>query len=235
MHRTLYDILELSQVASPESIHAAYARLSEPLKAEISAGNVDAENQLKAVSDAFKTLSNPQARQRYDQSLALRTTGDVEIDDTPFWTWPKGVVLLLILIVFGSIYVRHERDKQKAETERARIAAEQAEKDRLAHQEAEEARLARLQLDREKQEALQLNAELERDRRRGEQVARDLAYAEAQAERQRHYEEQQREREQQRAEQEATQRARAQANEEKRRLRELEATNSRRTPFSVGR
>src|SRR5262245_56199843 len=90
--RTLYDILEVSNTASAETIRAAYQRLAEKFDAT---GSADARFQYEAVKDAFFTLSNADKRAQYDRKLELRSAAairNVEVLE-PFWTLPKLIVV----------------------------------------------------------------------------------------------------------------------------------------------
>jgi len=118
--KTLYDILEVSLNASIESIRAAYERLSAKFS-ECSA-NPDTKMQANAITEAFLTLSNPTKRAQYDKALAIRwqpVIYSVEAVE-PFWTLPKFIVLLAVIVAFGGAYYKYDKDN-KAE---ARLQAE---------------------------------------------------------------------------------------------------------------
>jgi colicin import membrane protein len=69
--KTLYGILGVGPEATAEQIEHAYARYSAMLQND--AGGLSGEelnNQKVALNDAYRTLSNPILRQRYDQKLA---------------------------------------------------------------------------------------------------------------------------------------------------------------------
>ena len=69
--KTLYGILGVGSEATAEQIEQAHARYSSLL--QNNAGRLPSEelnNQRVAVNDAYRTLSNPILRQRYDQKLA---------------------------------------------------------------------------------------------------------------------------------------------------------------------
>jgi len=86
MGRSLYDILDVSNNASPESIRAAYERLS--AKFAESSGIPDAKLQGTAVTEAFLTLGNPDKRSEYDKTLAARAQPIIYSVEAvePFWT-----------------------------------------------------------------------------------------------------------------------------------------------------
>jgi len=232
MGRTLYEILEVSESASQEVIHAAYSRLSEKLKSKIAREDApDAEILLRAVSDAYRTLSSPLSRQRYDASLAMKNV--VYEEDEPFWTKTKLALISVIAVIAFGVYAKHSRDIEREQTERARIVAEQAEKERLARLEEENVRLEREREMQSRRDAAQQQSQFERDRRYADSVSSRLtqqqAYEQQRAEREQRAELQRAEYDRQRQEQEA----RRQAEIEKRKLRELEYENRTNRPAIV--
>lgn len=232
MGRSLYDLLEVSEVASNEVMHAAYSRLSEKLKSKIALENsTDSEIQLRALTDAYRTLSNPQSRQRYDNSLAMKNV--VYEEDAPFWTKIKQVIFGVIALLAVGAYAKHSQNIEREQTERARIAAEQAEQDRQAKLEEEKERLAREQELQQRQDVAQQQAQLERDRRYADSISTrsqsQQFYDQRRIEREDRAEQQRAENERRRQEQAAQRQAEA----EKRRLRELEYENRTNRPSIV--
>lgn len=232
MGRSLYDLLEVSEIASEEVIHAAYSRLAEKLKAKIANENTsDAEIQLRAIHDAYRMLSNPQSRKRYDDSLAMKNV--VYEEEAPFWTKAKVALVGVLVVLAVGAYAKHSRDVERAQTERARIAAEQVENDRQAKLEEEKTRLEREQELQSRQDAAQQQAQLERDRRysdavssRVNQAQQSQAYAQQRAEREQRAEQQRAEYDQRRREQDALR----QLETDKRKLRQLEYENHTNRP-----
>jgi curved DNA-binding protein CbpA len=142
--KTLYDILEVSQSASPESIRAAYDRLSAkltPLRDENKA-NADINIQYIAVKEAFLTLSNPSKRALYDKKIAPRAViTNVEIVE-PFWTTTKMLLVVLFLSFSGYLYYNWQINEAQAEADKA-IAEAKAKSDaEQALAEAQEAQAA---------------------------------------------------------------------------------------------
>lgn len=232
MGRTLYEILEVSESASQEVIHAAYSRLAEKLKSKIAREDApDAEVLLKATSDAYRTLSNPQARQRYDAALATKNV--VYEEYVPFWTKTKiALASVMMVIVFG-VYAKHSRDIEREQTERARIAAEQATKEKQAKLDEEKDRLEREKDMQSRRDAALQQSQFERDRRYADSVSSSRTQTQA-------YDQQRAEREQRSAQQRGDsdrqrqdQDARRQAEADKRKLRELEYENRTNRPAIV--
>lgn len=143
--KTLYDILEISDTASPEVIHAAYerqSRLWEPEGARSTAP--DAQLRYAAVRDAFVTLSNPAKRIAYDTRLRQSRQQPVR---PGFWTLPK-VSAAFVLLVGPLVAYNYDTARQ----ELAQVEAQKADALRKAKDEAARAEAGRQQLAREKEE-----------------------------------------------------------------------------------
>ncbi len=66
-----YDILEVSQSASPEEIKASYRRLSRQWHPDRNLGNAEeATNKFQDISNAYEHLRDAKKRRKYDQFLA---------------------------------------------------------------------------------------------------------------------------------------------------------------------
>lgn len=228
MTKTLYDLLEVSQTASPESIAACYRRLQAAQAALVGdpERGEDATNQLIALREAYATLSDPVRRQAYDARLAARTA-DEHSPETAVSPRLRLAVLAVLIGACGLGYAKYQSDREKAALEREQTAAavrqaeiavqqerEQAEHDRWAARDAE--------YQRQREEA-RARLEHERDLAYGRQVSRDVQRAEQQAERERQREEQRRQREEQQRVYEAERRLA----QEKATLRRIEAENAR--------
>ena len=232
MGRSLYDLLEVSEIASNEVIHAAYSRLAEKLKSKIASENAtDTEIQLRALTDAYRMLSHPQSRQRYDASLAMKNV--VYEEESPFWTKTKLALLGGIAALAIGAYAKHSENIEREQTERARIVAEQAEKERQAKLDEEKDRLAREQDLQQRQDAVRQQAQLERDRHYGDYNAarsqQQQVYDQRRVEREDRAEQQRAEYDRRRQEQEALR----QVENEKRKLRALEYENHTNRPAVI--
>lgn len=76
---TLYDILEVSESASPEIIKAAYLTLAKKYHPDIYSGSsANADEIMKVINSAYATLSDPEKRKHYDWYLQAKRkqTGD---------------------------------------------------------------------------------------------------------------------------------------------------------------
>lgn len=224
MSNTLYDLLEVNRTAGQETITDAYHRQRAKFQDEGSLDE-DALNQLTALREAYQTLSNPERRKRYDLRLEEREA--IIVEEAPAFSRTKSLLLVLILCGSGLGYMKYHTAQENARLERERIAAE--------------ARLAELAAERQQQEKLEAEkaerqkrvdnyiqyVQREVDLRRGEQVSRNLAYAERQIQQDKAREERQR----QYAEQQQRYEAERQLARDKAYLRQLEAENSRSRRF----
>lgn len=72
MGMTLYDILEVSQTASFETIRAAYRSLSQRYHPDKNPGDEEAAARMQQINMAFSILSSPETRAAYDTELAQK-------------------------------------------------------------------------------------------------------------------------------------------------------------------
>lgn len=181
MDKTLYDLLEVSQTASTESIISNYKRLFEQQQAASARGDEDATNYLIALREALNTLSHPEKRIRYDQSLMQREAdNEVARPRTPYVV----AGLLTLALALGIHHKQRQSDQELARLEADRLAAAA----RLAEQEASRTREERLAVVAANQaERLRIEKEnmarqsRERDIAYGNQISQSLARAENEA------------------------------------------------------
>jgi curved DNA-binding protein CbpA len=104
--KNLYDVLEVSQTASPSTIDILFGQLTQRLQSEVDAGKPDAKDRLWAVKQAYATLSNPESRLAYDKGLqtptAPRQRAPVIAPPREGLNW-KWNVLFLGLLMAGLI------------------------------------------------------------------------------------------------------------------------------------
>lgn len=229
MQKSLYDLLEVSATASPESIAVSYRRLQAKFaELQSSSDSEDATNQLIALREAYSTLSSPERRAAYDDKLAARTTAEQSQDGEPR-SYAKGLLLLALIGVCGFGYARYqsnqaqqlilEREKAAAEVRLAEIEA-QRERERV-EREGYAARQAENQREQEERRA---RYERERDQEYGRQISRDLQRQEAAAQYEKQRDEQRKVREEQQRQSDAERRLA----QDKATLRRMEAENARR-------
>ena len=170
--KTLYDILEVSSSASPETIREAYGRLSAKYDPDSTANqtNPGIRIQSDAIKDAFLTVGNPKKRAQYDKKLEVKSRvvlHNVEVVE-PFWTMPKLIVLAFIVVFGGGYFYKYKQTEARLAAEKAIVEAKAREAAEIARAEAEQERLA---LQRQQNET----AAEERTRRESEQAIRQLS------------------------------------------------------------
>ena len=71
-----YDILEISQNASPEVIQNAYKTLAKKYHPDVYQGNkAEAEERMKLLNEAYEVLSDPKKRMEYDSKIKDNSVG----------------------------------------------------------------------------------------------------------------------------------------------------------------
>ena len=231
MANTLYDLLEVSATASPESIAASHQRLRAHFLAQQAAGDEDATNRLIALREAFATLSDTVRRQAYDDRLAARAAGEPMAEEPPR-SFAKILIGVALIGACGFGYAKYQANQEQKmalEKEKAaaavRLAEIEAQREReRAERELREARQAEYQRSRE--EARE-RAERERDLAYGRQISRDIQRGEAMALREKQREEQREAQQRQREEQQRHYEAERRLAQEKAALRRMEAENAR--------
>lgn len=141
--KTLYSILGLDSAATPEQIEHAFSVCRTRIE-----GNADklpaseVHNQLVALKEAYATLADPTARQRYDQRLAmtreeeaaaLRST-TVAAEKPSSGLFGTRTIVIVGLFVLAGIYLYNEKAKER---ERLRIDHEHEIQMKAAETEAE--------------------------------------------------------------------------------------------------
>lgn len=120
MKKTLYDVLQVSKMASPDVIEAAYQRLLEKFQSD---GSEDAQNQIKFLQQAYKTLSNPEKKALYDQKLQDQEDmpqDQSDLDDTLVAWWKSSKVIWIAIataaIIGFILFAGRTGVKNKVET-----------------------------------------------------------------------------------------------------------------------
>ncbi|RIX48303.1 MAG: hypothetical protein D3M94_05295 [Rhodocyclales bacterium GT-UBC] len=182
MANTLYDLLEVNQTASAETIAANYRRLHAKSAEQAANGDQDATNLLIALREAFSTLSDPQRRQRYDARLQEREAREVVyVDSGSSGSLVKWLIFgaIFAACAIGTAKFRAEQEKARMEAEQAAAAAKIAEIE--AEKEIREKRAAeQAEYQRRRDEAAE-RAARERDLAYANQVSRNIQQAENQA------------------------------------------------------
>jgi curved DNA-binding protein CbpA len=165
MSANLYELLEVSQSASQETIAAAYKRGHAHLAARISGfegADADTLERITALREAFSTLSDPERRREYDLRLSNRG-GRLPGIAGEALRLLKPLVLVSLAAAFGLGYARlhADREEQKRIAAEARMADLQLQKER-----AEQKKAIQAGLDRRRDEAMErFNRQLGREDR----------------------------------------------------------------------
>jgi curved DNA-binding protein CbpA len=186
--KTLYSILGVDPAVSTDDLENAYLRRKVAYPQSKLDSDENARIQWQGIDQAYKTLSNPDARVMYDRRLAnaeVKTVTAVSQqydEDRSGWLSTRNVVIAgMVLIVISGMWFYHARETarlQKEIVERAlRIAEEEKKKQAEMQEAAEERRQAQF---RNQQQREQEN----RDRafqREAQQSVRESQYQSAQS------------------------------------------------------
>lgn len=66
MEKDFYKILGVDEKASPDELKKSYRKLAKKYHPDANAGNAEAEEKFKEISEAFDILSDPEKREQYD-------------------------------------------------------------------------------------------------------------------------------------------------------------------------
>ena len=165
---TLYDVLEVSNSASSETIVAAYERMAEkfdPAK-EANANKPHARVQFDAVKQAFLTLGDAEKRAQYDRKLMMRSFTPIRPVETlePFWSVPKMIIVGVIVMGVSGFYFKHQKERARIEADKVIAVAKAREAETKARAEAEGERMA-LQRERERERTERMEATQQRRER----------------------------------------------------------------------
>jgi hypothetical protein len=155
--KNLYEILEVAPNATPEMMLAAYNLQSERLKVRASRDPQTAATLRTAVEEAYRTLSDPHAKARYDLKLrqSVVITPVMTIDDDRSWFARNWVWLAFLALVIGGggyFYDKNKNQRIAAERKLAeqKAALEQERAERAAEEAARQAAAAEVQAQRER-------------------------------------------------------------------------------------
>jgi len=235
--KTLYTILEVAPNASPDTVAAAYQAVKGRLAQQ--SGPL-ADTRRIAIEEAYKTLSDPLQRARYDQVLAAKASPARGVAMTPaadfgepkpWYLSPLAMIGFAVVVVLAALfYYKHE---QRVEYERiAKIEQERREAEVEAKTKADEAkaeredaeRAARAEAGRRYDKALETVQTIQ-SRQIGAITSQTVANAERQAAIARQNEANARDRQEQMERNRADVAARQRLEEDKRKLQNLQIQN----------
>src|SRR5258706_1391512 len=107
MKKTLYQILEVASSARQETIDAAYDLVGQRLHPDNNPFDPDAVNKHHMVKDAYRILSDPVTRARYDASLSAAANPSpvivtsVAAHDEESAGWKKPAILATAALLAG--------------------------------------------------------------------------------------------------------------------------------------
>lgn len=184
MGKSLYDILDIDEVATPLNIKNAYLRLKaqyEQNLPEDSDKHISAI-QYQAIGEAYSILSNPTRREIYDRKLiAERQNSYITVEKPSGFPIFKALLLGLLTLVTWLGYAHYQRvqTQHQLELKRLELAKEQA---RIKQQElqlaAEEAKREQEQMRIARLEAIERERSQTQARYESQRLANDLARAE---------------------------------------------------------
>lgn len=108
--KTLYDRLGVTPQASLKAIQQSFFRKAKQFDPDNPAnkGNADARLQYLAVHDAYRTLSDPEARRKYDRTLQMESlTMRVKAART-MRTLSRTLIVMLAMVIGGSFYFKYQ-------------------------------------------------------------------------------------------------------------------------------
>ena len=77
MEKNYYDILEVNKNASPEVIEKAYKTLVKKYHPDLNVGDTLAEERIKDINEAYRILSVPASKRKYDRIWNSRNNDKV--------------------------------------------------------------------------------------------------------------------------------------------------------------
>jgi len=165
--KTLYAVLGVGPDVDQADLENAYLRLKVRYPQEKIDADENARIQFQGITQAYKTLSNPDSRLMYDKRLAsagvrtvtLQARGD---DDSPGWISTRNVVIAgLMAVIISGMWVYHSREKARMEKEVIDHALQLVEEEKKRNADLREAEEARRQVQFENS---QKNQDLARER-----------------------------------------------------------------------
>jgi curved DNA-binding protein CbpA len=230
--KTLYAVLGVEPDADQGDLENAFLRL----KARYPQAKLEADENLRiqfqGISQAYKTLSNPDTRAAYDKRLASvgvrNVSASATADDGGWMSTRNFVVAGVVVLLVACMWFYNQREQtriQKDIAERAMRLAEEEKKRQDEQREADEQRRQAManasQQRQDEQRERQLRAEAAASIRDAQYQSRQAESQAMAAQRQQQYEQQNRERQEQADKQRAAYEAERRLQNEKQQLRNM--------------
>ena len=104
--RDYYEVLGISRSADKDAIKKAYRKMAKKYHPDSNAGNPDAEEKFKEVTEAYNVLSDPEKKKLYDQ-FGHAGMGGAAGNGGPFGGFGGGMSMDDIFSMFGDIFGGH--------------------------------------------------------------------------------------------------------------------------------
>lgn len=106
MERTLYEVLGLTETATPDQIKKAYRKLAQKHHPDKDGGDGDG-TEFKLVKEAYEVLSDPERRARYDRDGTYRHDGRQTEEERINAFAMNALASLLHRLIEGTEWVEH--------------------------------------------------------------------------------------------------------------------------------
>jgi hypothetical protein len=179
MARDLYDILDVSETATPVWIKRAHETRRDAVNADATLSDKQRRVELLAIDEAYRTLSNPAAREAYDRRYLRQDEPGIAHALISAAVSP-GVLAFAFLCLMGTTvyYYNYNAEQARLQLEKDQIVAEteRFNKELEAREQREAARLQQLAENKRLQQEQTTRVQFERDRRELATWQRNVSY-----------------------------------------------------------
>jgi hypothetical protein len=179
MARDLYDILDVSETATPVWIKRAHEMRRDAINADATLSDKQRRVELLAIDEAYRTLSNRAAREAYDRRFLRQDEPGLAHAIISAVVSP-GVLAFAFLCLMGAAvyYYNYSAEQARLQVEKDRIVAEteRFNKELEAREQREAARLQQLAENKRIQQEQATRVQFERDRRELATWQRNVSY-----------------------------------------------------------
>lgn len=179
MARDLYDILDIPENANDAWINRAYDVRHKAVTADASLSDAERRLAIRALEEAFKTLSHPGLRAAYDAKLLRRLEAPRSYSLVKLLVSPT-VLFFLFITLMGAFAWYYQNSKQQAllrvEQERIASEAERANKEMEQRRSLEQERIDRMADNERLRIEQQQRSQFERERGKLQSWQRNVQY-----------------------------------------------------------